>query len=88
MSPIDSVSGNEQVVALLERWLEVARAGTATYVALAMVQCSPNLLIATTAGDVGFDHHMDHAVDLLKSKIKERESELPIVLRFRMVQDA
>lgn len=84
----NSVTANEQVVALLERWLEVARAGTANYVALAMVQRSPNLLIATSTGDVGFDQHADYAVDLLKTKIKERETNLPIVLRFRVEQNA
>lgn len=72
------VPGNAEVVALLERWLEVAREGEACYVALAMIK-SPNLMIVDFIGTIEMDLAIEYALDQVKVKIKEakKKRELP-----------
>ncbi len=62
------VPGNAEVVALLERWLEVAKEGEACYAALAMIKM-PNLMIVDFVGATEVEMAIEHALDQVKAKI-------------------
>lgn len=64
------VPGNEAVVALLERWLAVAKEGQVCYAALAMIQM-PNKMVADFVGSIEVEMAIEHALDQVKAKIAQ-----------------